>query len=95
MPADITETVTETLSIIDKIDVQQLIETYVLPWGINIVMALAIFLLGKFVVKMLVKLSKKLMIKAKVDNILINFIDSIINTILLLFVVIAAVLASL
>jgi len=80
----------ETLSMLDKVDVQQLIETYVLPWGINIVMAIAIFLIGKFVVGMLVKLSKKIMKKAKVDNILINFIASIISTILLLFVVIAA-----
>ncbi len=80
----------EDLTIPDNIDIQQLIETYVLPWGINIVMALAIFLIGKFVVKMLVKFAKKLMIKAKVDNILVNFIASIINTILLLFVVVAA-----
>ena len=86
----VTETVTETLSILDNIDVQQLIETYVLPWGINIVMAVAIFILGKFVVKMIVKFARKIMSKAKVDNILINFIGSIINTILLLFVVIAA-----
>ena len=88
MPEDLS--VTETLSFIDKIDIQQLIETYVLPWGINIVMALAIFLLGKFVVKMLVKLATRLMVKAKVDNILVNFIASIISTILILFVVIAA-----
>jgi small conductance mechanosensitive channel len=80
----------EDLTMLDNINIQQLIETYVLPWGINIVMALAIFLIGKFVVKMLVKLAKKLMAKAKVDNILVNFIASIINTILLLFVVIAA-----
>jgi small conductance mechanosensitive channel len=88
MPEDIS--IPETLSMLDKIDIQQLTETYVLPWGINIVMALAIFIIGKFVVKILVKLSKKLMNKAKVDNILVNFIASIINTVLLLFVVIAA-----
>ncbi len=87
MPED---KITETLSMLDKIDIQQLIETYVLPWGINIVMALAIFIIGKFVVKMVVKFTKKLMSKAHVDNILINFIASIINAILLLFVVIAA-----
>lgn len=80
----------ETLTMLDKIDIQQLIETYVLPWGINIIMALAIFLIGKFVVKMVVRFSKKLMAKAKVDNILVNFIASIINAILLLFVFIAA-----
>lgn len=78
------------LSIPDNIDVQQLIENYILPWGINIVMALAIFIVGKMIVKMLVKLSRKLMEKASVDSILINFIASIINTVLLLFVVIAS-----
>ncbi len=88
MPEDIS--VTETLSVLDNIDIQQLIETYVLPWGINIVMALAVFLIGKFIVKVLVRFAKKIMVKAKVDNILVNFIGSIINTILLLFVVIAA-----
>ena len=87
MPED---QITETLSMLDKIDIQQLIETYVLPWGINIVMALAIFIVGKFVVNILVNVAKKLMGKAKVDNILINFIASIIKTVLLLFVVIAA-----
>lgn len=81
----------EDLSIPSNIDIQQLIETYILPWGINILMALAIFIIGKFVVGMLVKLAKKLMSKAKVDNLLVNFIASIIKTVLLLFVIIAAV----
>ena len=75
---------------LSNIDIQQIIETYVLPWGINIVMALAIFIIGKFVVNVLVKVAKKLMTKAKVDNLLVNFIGSIIKTVLLLFVVIAA-----
>ena len=75
---------------LNNIDIQQLIEAYVLPWGINIVMAIAIFIVGKFVVNLLVNLAKKLMEKAKVDNILINFIGSIIKTVLLLFVVVAA-----
>ncbi len=80
----------EELAIPDNIDIQQLIETYVLPWGINIVMALAIFIIGKFIVNILVKLSKKLMVKGNVDKLLVNFIGSIVKTVLLLFVVIAA-----
>ncbi len=80
----------EDLSIPSNIDIEQLIDTYVLPWGINIVMAIAIFVIGKSIVGVLVSLSKKVMTKAKVDNILINFIASIIRTLLLLFVVIAA-----
>ncbi len=88
MPENLT--VNESLSILGNIDIQQLIETYVLPWTVNIVMALAIFLLGKLIVRVMVGLAKRLMVKAKVDNILVNFIASIINSILLLFVVIAA-----
>lgn len=80
----------EDLSIPSNIDFEQLIDVYVLPWGINIVMAIAIFVIGKSIVGVLVSLSKKVMTKAKVDNILINFIASIIRTLLLLFVVIAA-----
>ncbi|MBL4712209.1 MAG: mechanosensitive ion channel [Gammaproteobacteria bacterium] len=75
---------------LDDIDIQQLVEVYIVPWAINIVMALAIFIIGKFIVKVLVNDAKKLMLKANVDKILVNFIGSIINTILLLFIVIAA-----
>ncbi len=80
----------EDLSIPASFDIQPFIETYVLPWGINIVMALAIFLIGKFIVKILVRVAKKLMSKAKVDAILVSFIASIVSTVLLLFVVIAS-----
>lgn len=87
MPED---QITETLTMLDKINIQQLIETYVLPWSINIVMALAIFIVGKMLAGVLVKIAKKLMTKAKVDTILVNFIGSIISTVLLLFVVVAS-----
>lgn len=80
----------EDLSIPSNFNIEQFIETYVLPWGISIVMAIAIFIIGKFVVGLLVSLAKKIMTKGKVDNILINFVASIIKTVLLLFVVIAA-----
>lgn len=80
----------EDLSNLSNIDIMQLIETYVIPWSINIVMALAIFIVGKMVVGMLVKVAKNIMIKAHVDAILVNFIGSIVSTVLLLFVVIAA-----
>lgn len=80
----------ENIAALSNIDVPQLVETYVVPWGINIFMALAIFIIGKFVVSMIVNFSKKLMSKAKVDVLLVNFVASIVKTILLLFVVIAA-----
>jgi small conductance mechanosensitive channel len=80
----------EELNALSNIDIQQLLETYVLPWGINIAMAAAIFIIGRFIAGILVNVAKKLMTKAKVDNILVNFIASIISSLLLLFIVIAA-----
>ena len=88
MPEELS--IPETLSMLDKIDLQHLTEAYVLPWGINIVLAAAIFVIGKFFVNLLVKFAKKVMLRANVDNILVNFIASIVHAILLLFVVIAA-----
>ncbi len=87
MPEDYA--VTKTLSSLNNINVQQLLEAYVLPWGINIVMALVVFIIGKFIVKILVKVAKKMMIAAKIDKILVEFVGSIISTVLLLFIVIA------
>jgi len=80
----------EDITIPGYLDIQQVLESYVLPWGINIVMALVIFFIGKSLIKVLVNLARKLMAKAKIDNILINFIASIVSTLLLLFVVIAS-----
>lgn len=75
---------------IENIDIQGMLDMYVIPWSINIFMALVIFLVGKFVVGIIAKLIKQLMIKAKVDTILVSFISSIIKTVLLLFVAVAA-----
>ena len=80
----------ENLNSLSHINIQEILQNYILPWGINIIMAIAIFIIGKFIIGILVKVARKIMAKAKVDNILINFIASIINTVLLLFVVIAA-----
>jgi len=75
---------------VTSIDVAALVDTYVIPWGLNIIFALLIFIVGKFLVGVITNLIKKLMGKAKMDSILVNFVGSIIRTVLLLFVVIAA-----
>ena len=74
----------------ENINIQGMLDTYVIPWGVNIVMALAIFIVGKILVGILTNIAKKLMITAKVDELLVNFIGSIIKTVLLLFVVVAS-----
>jgi small conductance mechanosensitive channel len=75
---------------LESIDISSLISTYVIPWSINIALALAIFIVGRWVAKALVKLLGKLLQKAKMDDILVNFISSITNSILLLFIIIAS-----
>jgi len=75
---------------IEAFNIQEMTDTYVIPWAINITMALLIFVVGKFVIGVITRLVKKLMLKARLDNILVNFISSIIKTVLLLFVVIAS-----
>ncbi len=75
----------------ENLDISNIIDTYVIPWGINIALALAIFIIGKFVVNIITKVISKLLNKSDMDAILVKFITSILKTILLLFVVIAAV----
>jgi small conductance mechanosensitive channel len=78
------------VTMLEGINVENIIDAYVLPWGINITMALIIFVVGKFVVGIISKVLGKVMTKAKVDKILVEFIRSIVKTVLLLFVVIAS-----
>jgi small conductance mechanosensitive channel len=59
-------------------------------WGINIVAALIIFFLGKWIAGRLVTVMRKAMTRAKMDPTLASFLANILNGLLLAFVVIAA-----
>ena len=63
---------------VTKIDYTGLIDTYVIPWGLNIIFALLVFIVGKYLVGVITRLVKKLMRKAHMDAILVNFIGSFI-----------------
>ena len=71
-------------------EIENLINTYVIPWGINIVMAILIYVIGKIVVKVLLSIFKKLMSKSKYDQMLVEFLESILGAILMLFVIVAS-----
>jgi small conductance mechanosensitive channel len=75
---------------LENIDITKLIDTYVIPWGINIAMAIAIFIVGKIVVGIIIKVVTKLLTKSKMDSMLVDFIASIARAILMLFIIIAA-----
>jgi len=74
----------------DTSEMAAMIELYVIPWGIKIVLALAIFYVGRMVVSSIVKLVSKLLRKRDMDEILVSFLSSILRWVLLLFVIIAA-----
>ncbi|MBN7798470.1 mechanosensitive ion channel family protein [Parahaliea mediterranea] len=74
----------------ENLDPNTLLNTYVIPWGIKIVFALAIFIVGRVVVGWLVSAVEKFMRKRGMDEVLVRFLSSIMRWVLLLFVVIAA-----
>lgn len=71
-------------------EINNMLSTYVVPWAINIFFALAIFIVGRWVARILVKILRKGLAKADMDPILVNFVASIANTLLLLFIIIAS-----
>ncbi len=73
-----------------SIDLSQMVNNYLIPWAINIALALAIFIVGRMIARGMVALAKKLLEKAKMEVILINFVTSILSAVLLLIVIIAS-----
>jgi small conductance mechanosensitive channel len=71
-------------------DASKYLDDYIIPFGINIAMAILIYIVGKIVVKILVNVFGKLMAKSDYDDMLINFLKSIVSALLMVFVIIAA-----
>lgn len=71
-------------------DTSQLLETIVIPWGIKIALALAIFIAGRMAVAIVVRVAGRFMKAREMDEILVKFLLSILRWVLLLFVIIAA-----
>ena len=78
------------MNLLESFDFEKLTDTYIIPWGINLALALVIFVVGRMIVKIIVSLVEKLLVKAKMEQILINFISSIVSSALLIFVIAAA-----
>ena len=72
------------------LDIEKMVDVYVVPWSINIALAIVVFIVGRLVAKVLVKVLERVLRNAKVDSMLIEFIGSIASAGLLLFVIIAS-----
>lgn len=64
---------------------------FVIPWGIQIIIALAIFILGKMIARAIADFAKKPMAKSGMDEMLVKFLSTMIYSVLLIAVVLAAV----
>ncbi len=75
---------------LENINVNEMVETYVIPWGLNILFAILIYIVGKIVVGILINIFGKLMSRSKYDDMLVDFLKSILTAILMLFVIVAS-----
>lgn len=66
------------------------LNTYIIPWGLNILIALLIFLIGRIIVGIISSLIGKALSHTKWDIILIEFTQQLIRALLLIFVIVAA-----
>ena len=67
-----------------------LLNDYVIPWGINIVLAITIYVIGRWIVKLIVNAIRRVMMRANVDESLADFGGNIISAALTIVVIIAA-----
>lgn len=74
----------------DAEKVSEMIDVYVIPWGINIVMAVLIYIVGKIIVNILLNVFGKVMARSKYDDMLIDFVKAIVSAVLMLFVIVAS-----
>jgi len=63
---------------------------YISEYGLKVVVSIAIFIIGKMVVKKITALLKIVMHKAKVDNTLVEFLSNLIYFVLLIVVILAS-----
>jgi small conductance mechanosensitive channel len=66
------------------------IDSHAIPWGINFVLALIIFIVGRMAAKLIATLTGKLLLQMKVDSMLSSFAETIVKAVLTLLVVVAA-----
>src|SRR6056297_2895741 len=77
-----------------EIDLEQLgakAQTLATEFGVDIIAALAIFIIGRWVANLITKGMRRLMERANVDATLVKFLSNIVRVLLLIFVILAAI----
>ena len=75
---------------LENLDLNELLQLYVIPWGTRIIFAIVIFFVGRIVVAAVSRWVEKFMHARRMDEVLVKFLTAILHWVLLLFVIIAA-----
>ena len=70
--------------------IETVLNSYIIPWGTKIILALLVFIIGRWVAKLLTKTLERIMTKGNVDQMLVSFLGNITYTALLAVVALAA-----
>lgn len=87
---DIQKETTELIQKVDQMGWQNILNEWVLPYGIKITIAIAIFIIGKWLARMVSNLMGRAVLRSSRDEMLQGFVRSIAYFLGLLIVVIAA-----
>jgi len=68
----------------------EILNSYFIPWGINILVALGALAAGRIASRILLSLTERILLRAKMEGILVEFSLSILNALLWVVVVVAA-----
>ena len=87
---DVVATTEKLLQKVDTMSIDAILHDYLIPYGTKIVLAIAIFVIGKWLAKAISKLMSKAVLASTKDEMLQSFVRSISYYLLLLIVVIAS-----
>lgn len=89
---DVAEVVTEAIptSVEEASQLWTQVQDVVAVWGLKVIAAIAIFIVGRWIAKLIRRIVRRVMDKAEVEPIIIGFVSSMAYIALLAFVVIAA-----
>jgi len=87
---DVVATTEKLLQKVDTMSIDAILHDYLIPYGTKIVLAIAIFVIGKWLAKSVSKLISKAVLASTKDEMLQSFVRSISYFLLLLIVVIAS-----
>ena len=87
---DVVATTEKVLKKVDSMSFDAILNDYMIPYGTKIILAIAIFVIGKWLAKAISKLLSKAVLASTKDEMLQSFIRSISYFLLLLIVVIAS-----